>query len=75
MLLIRQINHNAISHDDRLWASGSTFCYREAEHVDYLYYVGYAGSYDASNQQVVKDTVTLLKKAGVKFAVMGKLEM
>jgi non-ribosomal peptide synthetase component E (peptide arylation enzyme) len=42
--------------------------------VDYLYYVGCAGSYDASNQKVVKDTLLLLKKAGVSFAVMGKTE-
>ena len=73
-----KINHNpwGISHDDRFkWASGMDVpVIKEAEHVDYLYYVGCAGSYDASNQQVVKDTVTLLKKAGVKFAVMGKTE-
>ncbi|WP_034722085.1 (Fe-S)-binding protein, partial [Bacteriovorax sp. DB6_IX] len=29
---------------------------------------------DASNQKVVQDTVKLLKKAGVSFAVMGKTE-
>ena len=74
-----KINHNpwGISHDDRFkWASSGMDVpvIKEAEHVDYLYYVGCAGSYDASNQQVVKDTVMLLKKAGVKFAVMGKTE-
>jgi Fe-S oxidoreductase len=42
--------------------------------VDYLYYVGCAGSYDNNNQKVVQDTVKLLKKAGVNFAVMGKTE-
>ena len=42
--------------------------------VDYLYYVGCAGSYDVSNQKVVASTVKLLKKAGVSFAVMGKTE-
>ena len=63
-------------HDDRFkWADGLDVpVINEAEHVDYLYYVGCAGSYDASNQKVVKDTVQLLKKAGVKFAVMGKTE-
>ena len=73
-----KINHNpwGISHDDRFkWADGLDVpVINEAEHVDYLYYVGCAGSYDASNQKVVKDTVQLLKKAGVKFAVMGKTE-
>ncbi|MDD0852418.1 (Fe-S)-binding protein [Halobacteriovorax sp. GB3] len=73
-----QINGNpwGISQDDRFkWADGMDVPVIEAgKKVDYLYYVGCAGSYDASNQKVVKDTVTLLKKAGVSFAVMGKTE-
>ncbi len=65
-----------ISQDDRFnWAQGVDVPVIEAgKKVDYLYYVGCAGSYDASNQKVVKDTVALLKKAGVSFAVMGKTE-
>jgi Fe-S oxidoreductase len=65
-----------ISQDDRFnWAQGLEVPVIEAgKKVDYLYYVGCAGSYDASNQKVVKDTVALLKKAGVSFAVMGKTE-
>lgn len=65
-----------ISQDDRFsWAQGLDVPVIEAgKKVDYLYYVGCAGSYDASNQKVVKDTVSLLKKAGVSFAVMGKTE-
>lgn len=65
-----------ISQDDRFnWAQGMEVPVIEAgKKVDYLYYVGCAGSYDASNQKVVKDTVNLLKKAGVSFAVMGKTE-
>lgn len=65
-----------ISQDDRFnWAQGMEVPVIEAgKKVDYLYYVGCAGSYDASNQKVVKDTVSLLKKAGVSFAVMGKTE-
>lgn len=65
-----------ISQDDRFkWAADFEVPVIEAgKKVDYLYYVGCAGSYDASNQKVVKDTVTLLKKAGVSFAVMGKTE-
>jgi Fe-S oxidoreductase len=42
--------------------------------VDYLYYVGCAGSYDPSNQKVVKDTLQLLQHGGVSFAVLGKSE-
>ncbi len=65
-----------ISQDDRFkWAEGIDVPVIEAgKKVDYLYYVGCAGSYDASNQKVVRDTVALLKKAGVSFAVMGKTE-
>jgi Fe-S oxidoreductase/nitrate reductase gamma subunit len=65
-----------ISQDDRFnWAQGLEVPVIEAgKKVDYLYYVGCAGSYDASNQKVVRDTVSLLKKAGVSFAVMGKTE-
>ena len=39
-----------------------------------LLWVGCAGSYDASNQKVLLDTIFLLKKAGLKFAVIGKTE-
>lgn len=65
-----------ISQDDRFnWAEGLEVPVIETgKKVDYLYYVGCAGSYDGSNQKVVKDTVALLTKAGVSFAVMGKTE-
>jgi Fe-S oxidoreductase len=65
-----------ISQEDRFsWADGLDVPVAEPEKkIDYLYYVGCAGSYDAANQQVVKDTVALLKSAGVDFAVMGKTE-
>ena len=73
-----KINGNpwGVSQDDRFkWADGLDIPVIEAgKKVDYLYYVGCAGSYDASNQKVVKDTIELLKKAGVDFAVMGKTE-
>lgn len=73
-----RVNGNpwGVSQDDRFnWADGLEVPVIETgKKVDYLYYVGCAGSYDASNQKVVKDTVELLKKAGVDFAVMGKTE-
>lgn len=73
-----KVNGNpwGITQEDRFkWAEGMDVPVIEAgKKVDYLYYVGCAGSYDASNQKVVQDTVTLLKKAGVDFAVMGKTE-
>jgi Fe-S oxidoreductase len=71
-----QGNPWGISQDDRFkWADGLEVPVIQAgKKVDYLYYVGCAGSYDGSNQKVVKDTVALLKKAGVSFAVLGKTE-
>jgi len=73
-----KINGNpwGVSQDDRFkWADGLDVPVIEAgKKVDFLYYVGCAGSYDASNQKVVKDTIELLNKAGVSFAVMGKTE-
>jgi Fe-S oxidoreductase len=65
-----------ITQDDRFkWSEGMEVPVIEAgKKVDYLYYVGCAGSYDGSNQKVVRDTINLLKKAGVSFAVMGKTE-
>ncbi len=73
-----RVNGNpwGITQDDRFkWADGLDVPVIEpGKKVDYLYYVGCAGSYDAANQKVVQDTVQLLKKAGVDFAVMGKTE-
>jgi Fe-S oxidoreductase len=71
-----QGNPWGISSEDRFkWADGMDVPVIEAgKKVDYLYYVGCAGSYDPANQKVTKDTINLLKKAGVDFAVMGKSE-
>lgn len=71
-----QGNPWGIAQDDRFkWADGLEVPVIEPQKkVDYLYYVGCAGSYDASNQKVVKDVVKLLTKAGASFAVMGKTE-
>ena len=41
---------------------------------EYLYWVGCAGAYDTRNQNISKTMVSLLKKAKVKFAILGKKE-
>ena len=41
---------------------------------EYLYWIGCAGSYDSRNQNIAKTMVTLLKKANIKFAILGKKE-
>lgn len=44
------------------------------EKVDYLFWVGCAGSFDDRNQKVSRALVQLLQKAGVTFAILGKEE-
>ncbi|MBL6988858.1 MAG: 4Fe-4S dicluster domain-containing protein [Bacteriovoracaceae bacterium] len=73
-----KINGNpwGITQDDRFkWADGLDIpIISPDKKVEYLYFVGCAGSYDADNQKVVKDTLALLKAANVDFALMGTAE-
>ena len=74
-----KVNSNpwGIGGSDRFkWASGLDIPVAEpGKHVDYLYYVGCAGSFDADGQKVTMALVDLLKKAGVDFAVLGDAEL
>ncbi len=45
-----------------------------ADHVDVLLWVGCAGSFDDRNKKVLRSFVSLLKKADVKFAILGSEE-
>jgi len=45
-----------------------------AADLDVLLWVGCAGAYDDRNKSVVKSFVSLLNKAGVKFAILGTEE-
>lgn len=73
-----KINGNpwGLSQDERFkWSEGLDVpVISPDKKVDYLYYIGCAGSYDAENQKVVKNTIALLKSANVDFAVLGKSE-
>jgi Fe-S oxidoreductase len=42
---------------------------------EYLLWVGCAGAYDPGAQKIMRDLVLLLKRANIKFAVLGKKEM
>ena len=46
----------------------------DKKEVDVLYWVGCAGSYDPRNQGVARDLITILQKANIDFAVLGKEE-
>jgi Fe-S oxidoreductase len=46
----------------------------EPRPVDYLFFVGCAGSYDPRSQNVTRAIVRLLERAGVSYAVLGEEE-
>ncbi|HWI55338.1 MAG TPA: heterodisulfide reductase-related iron-sulfur binding cluster [Desulfobacteria bacterium] len=46
----------------------------EDQNVEYLYWVGCAGSFDDRNKKVARALVQILQKAGVSFAILGTEE-
>ncbi|MHB9146342.1 MAG: (Fe-S)-binding protein [Symbiobacteriia bacterium] len=61
--------------DRAAWAEGlgiSTMA--DNANVEYLYWVGCAGAYDARNQKVAKALVKVLQNAGVSFSILGNEE-
>ena len=47
---------------------------REDADVEYLFWVGCAGSFDQRYKKVSQSLVKILKEAGIKFAILGKEE-
>ena len=47
---------------------------QQAKELDYLFYVGSAQSFDARSQKVARAFVGILRKAGVRFAMLGAAE-
>jgi Fe-S oxidoreductase len=72
----RQGNPWNLSADKRLeWAEGLDVPTVEANpNPDVLYWVGCAAAYDPGAQRTARAFVTLLREAGVNFAVLGKRE-
>lgn len=66
----------AFSAEDRdKWAEGLHLkTMAEDSKVDLLLWVGCAGAYDDRNKKVLRAFANLLKKAEVKFAILGKEE-
>ncbi len=61
--------------DRAAWADGlGVTTMAEDKDVEYLYWVGCAGSYDARNQKVAKALVKVLQNAGVSFSILGNEE-
>ncbi|MBF0105356.1 MAG: 4Fe-4S dicluster domain-containing protein [Deltaproteobacteria bacterium] len=71
--LERNSNPWGISFNDRAkWAEGLNIpLMSQNPDVEYLYYVGCAGSFDESNKKVAVAFSKLLQKAGVKFGILG----
>ena len=66
-----------VSAADRFkWAAGLDLpiLTGDSPEVEWLYWVGCAGSYDPNNQGVTKSVIKVLQGAGVDFAVLGKAE-
>jgi Fe-S oxidoreductase/nitrate reductase gamma subunit len=66
-----------ISPEDReKWCEGLTVPkMREVNaEVEYLFWVGCAGAYDARSQKVARAIVQILNAAGVNYAILGKEE-
>lgn len=66
----------AFSSADRAnWAEGlSVKTMAEDANIDVLLWVGCAGSYDDRNKKVLRSFAGLLKKAGVRFSILGSEE-
>ena len=47
----------------------------EDSNVDFLFWVGCAGSFDERNKKVSRTLVNLLEKAGINFGILGTEEM
>jgi Fe-S oxidoreductase len=57
------------------WADGLDVpTLAEKEHVDVLYWVGCAPSYDERSKRVARTMVQLMRRAGVDFAILGEEE-
>jgi Fe-S oxidoreductase len=73
----RNANPWQMSEDRLAWTKGLDFAVPTvAENPDYevLYWVGCAGAYDPNAQAIARATATVLRAAGVNFAVLGNDE-
>jgi len=66
----------AFSADSRAdWAKGLNVpTMAEQKNVEYLFWVGCAGSFDDRYKKVSKSIVKIMQKAGISFAILGKEE-
>jgi Fe-S oxidoreductase len=74
--LERNGNPWGIGYDKRAdWAAGlDVKIMKEADNVDYLLWVGCAGSFDDRSKKVSASLVKILQQAGVNFAILGTEE-
>lgn len=81
--LYRNLENNfapwQFSPDDRAaWADGLDIPQLSelgsADEIDYLFWVGCAGSFDARYKKVSVALANIMRKAGIRFAILGKEE-
>jgi Fe-S oxidoreductase len=67
--------YNMPPHEREDWARGLDVpLMSDVREADVLYWVGCAGSYDERSRKVSRALARILKKAGVKFAILGNEE-
>ena len=71
-----QNNPWGLSQESRAdWAKGLDIpTMAEKKEVDYLFWVGCAGSYDDRYKKVSRSIVKIMKEAGISFSILGKEE-
>lgn len=65
------------AQDRELWTEGLNVPKmrdQKPDDVEYLYWVGCSGAYDARGKEVSKSMVNLMNRAGVKYAILGNEE-
>jgi Fe-S oxidoreductase len=73
----RLANPWGMTEDRMAWAASLDFdvpTVQENPNFDMLYWVGCAGAFDPSAQEIARAMATLLHKAGINFAVLGNDE-
>jgi|TARA_B110000444_G_scaffold258650_1_gene300131 Fe-S oxidoreductase len=60
------------SHERGEWAEGLDV--KVAEPAEYIYFAGCAASFDERNKKVARDTISIMKEAGLDVGILGMQE-
>ena len=60
------------AHERGDWAEGLDV--KVAEPAEYIYFAGCAASFDERNKKVARDTISIMKEAGLDVGILGMQE-